>query len=62
MAGGLLEGAKELVGNIDMSGVADKLGGVADAIGEKLGDIEMPDIDMPDVGEMGENLQDMVDN
>ena len=59
MAGGLLEGAKEMVGNIDMSDVADKLGGVADAIGEKLGEIDMPDVDL---GEIQENMQDMVDN
>jgi len=59
MAGGLLESAKEMAGNIDMSGIQDKLGGIGDAIGEKLGEIDMPDIDL---AEMQEKLQDVVDN
>jgi len=48
-AGDLLEGAKELLGNVDMSGIAEKIGEVAGGVVEKLQDVDMPDVDMPDI-------------
>jgi hypothetical protein len=37
------------MGNIDMSGVAEKLGEMGGAVMEKLQDIEMPDVDLGDI-------------
>ena len=45
-----------MLGNVDMGAVTEKLGGLTEAIGEKVGELA----ENVDIGEMVENVQDAV--